>query len=194
MGVEGQAMDTKAAYNKVLQAFDPKQAGRAGVSFGLAETEAKKALRKVRPARTRKATIEAIAKEAAKSDPLMAWFSEIVDEDGRVTYETVGDIFGEAIWNWKEGWEISENDMEFDELSRDSHFAKLITDYAKKWKASSGGIKSMPRDYAAASSQVSRHRGLAELLKGLASGRSRNEEADRKEALGMLPIIHKILK
>ena len=133
-----------------------------------AQEAAERVMRKVRPGRDRKSTIKAIAKAVTKDPVLMDTFHEYASRsysNGRVGYEYVADVLGSVIWQWKEEWEIGENDPrggEFEELSRDGQLAMLITNAVKRYKpvgAKLGGINWTQVDhlYSGLGNRIRRH-------------------------------------
>lgn len=168
-----------------------RTAAKPRVPYGMAETAAKKVLRGIRP-RGRKTTIREIVKALAKDDVVMMWFHDIASNYGRISYENTRDLLGDALALWKDAWEINEYDEAWEDMSSDPELVKGLTQAVKAWKPS--GTITLPRDYSEAALLVTRHRGLADLVRSLASGAARDEEAARKEAISVAEKVIQILK
>lgn len=162
------------------------------INWSVVHQVASKAMRAMgRPASSRKGALKQIVDAVAGNDILMNAFASIFQEHGSLDYHSVADLIGRGVMQWKEDWEIMEDET-YEELTMDSALVKGIQAVVAKW--SPKGPLAQPRDFAEASMLVSQHRGLADLLKGLAEGSSRDEEKDRLEVLRRIELVEKLLK
>jgi len=166
-----------------------KNAARGGISFTQAESAAYRALKTVGRPAGRDRSLQEMVKAVAKNDVLMTWFSETVKEHGRLSYNDTQDVLGQPILKWREGWEVDDENSPYEDMSGDSKLVKGIEQAVKKWKPK--GKVDPGRDYSDAQMTME---GLNRLIRDLASGRSYDEEKDRKEALKRAQHIAKILK
>lgn len=179
---------------KAAQEFEAhtKAAGRGGVSYSEAMTAASRALSKVRQQRGRKSTVAAMVKALGANDVVMTWLYEQANDkngNGRINYGTTRDLFGKALADWKEDWEISEYDEEWEDLSGDNDLVRGLNEALKLWKPK--GTMTKSRDYSAAHLQATL---LVRVTENLAKARSYDEAEDLGEALGHAERIVALLK
>jgi hypothetical protein len=95
--------------------------------FSNAKEAGRRLFQRVRPKKTRAATLKAIASAITKDTILMDIFSDMAVKyraSGGVSYHNVADVLGDTIAMWKDRNEMDED--EFDSLSTDPFLAKAI--------------------------------------------------------------------
>lgn len=160
------------------------------INWSIVRQVALKVIRQMGKPLGRARTIAMILKAVGSNDILMQAFAQLSSERP-LRSENVEELLGEAILVWKDAWEVSE-DEEYDGLSADPALTRGLNDIAKRWTVQ--GDVPLPRNYTEAYSLATRWDGLLPLLQKLAHDNSRDEEADRKNALRHLEAIKNILK
>lgn len=102
-------------------------------SFSATREAARRVFRKIRPAKTRKATLKIIADALVKDAVVMDWFADMYRQYRSINYQLVTDLIGEEVYEWKGSWELRDID-EFEDLSSDPYLVQAIQKAAARHK------------------------------------------------------------